>query len=229
MVGDLDRVLALKASAKSSRDDGDWEVAIDDLKDAIQLLDDRAIELPSMPSWLASELADTYGLIGGIEKRWGLQMDGEERQHHLKESVAAYDMGFGYERDLEPSDANTYNRVNRIVGRVLLDAHVLGKDGQAIPDIAEDLRMAEEILIEQIGSGRQKDPWAYCDLATVRLLRGKQDALATFRELDRLRPPSFVYESALTTLQPLCKVASDLRPDLVQAVTQLRRSARYSE
>lgn len=228
MVENLDQVLALKASAKSSRDYGDWDDAIHDLKDIIQLLDERAEESPSMPSWLASEFADTYGMIGGIEKRWGLETHGEERRDHLKESVAAYDMGFGYERDLEPNDANTYNRVNRIVGRVLLDPNVLGKDSGAILEIAEDLRMAEEVLTEQIGSGRKKDAWAYCDLGVVRLLRGKPDALAAFRDLDRLRPPPFVYESAITTLEPLCEAASNLRPALVQAVTQLQRSARQS-
>jgi tetratricopeptide (TPR) repeat protein len=230
MVEDLDQVLALKASAKSSRDDDDWEGAISDLKEAIQLLNDRAKESSAIPSWLASELADAYGLMGGIEKRWGLQMDSVDRRRHLKESAAAYDIGFAYEQNLEPNDANTYNRVNRIVGRVLLDAHVLRKGGGAIPDIAEDLENAEDILTKQIESeGRQKDPWAYCDLGTVRLLRGKPDALAAFGKLDQLRPPSFVYESALTTLLPLREVASDLRPDLIEAVTQLQRSARYSE
>lgn len=106
---------------------------------------------------------------------------------------------------------------------------------------AEDLRVAEKVLDEQIGivekmleeqigdGSRQKDPWAYADLGTVRLLRGKPDALAAYRELEQLRPPKFVYDSTLTTLQPICEVASDLRPDLLQAVAQLRRSARHSE
>ena len=229
MVEDIDQVLALKASAKSSRDDDDWEGAISDLREAIDLLlSHRAAMLPSVPSWLASELADTYGLIGGIEKRWGLQLDGEQRRQHLEASVVAYDEGFSHERDLAPKDANTYNRVNRLVGRVLLDSRVLQEDADTSSEVAEELRTAEDVLTEQIGSARQKDPWAYCDLGTIRLLRGMPDALAAFRELDRLRPPAFVYDSALTTLQPLCGVASDLRPDLLQAVAQLQRAARYS-
>ena len=227
MVDVLDEVLALKASAKSSRDDGDWEGALTDLQEAIGILLDLKAEVsPSVASRLATEFADTYGLIGGIEKRWALQLDGEERRRHLEASLAAYDKGFSYEHDLGPNDANTYNRVNRLVGRVLLDTRVLQNDAK----FTEDLRIAEKVLYEQIGSGgRQKDPWAYSDLGTVRLLRGKPDALAAYRELDQLRPPRFVYDSALTTLQPLCDVASDLRPDLVQAVAQLRRSSRYSE
>ncbi len=228
MVEDLDEVLALKASAKSARDDKEWEGAISDLEEAIDLLEERMPEVPTRaPSWLKAELADTYGMMGGIQRRWALLLNGGDRQRHLAMSVAAYDEGFRYEQDLQPNDASTYNRINRLVGRVLLDPHVLQEDGDTASEVAEELRKAEEILTEQIGSARQKDPWGYCDLGTIRLLRGTPDALLTFYELDRLRPPAFVYDSALATLEPLCEVASDLRPDLAQAVAQLRRSARY--
>jgi len=230
MVEDPDQVVALKASAKSAQADGEWKDAITDLKEAIRLLNDRAKESAAMTGRLASDLADAYGMIGGAEKRWGLEMDGADRRYHLTESVAAYDKGFGYEQGLGPKYANTYNRVNRIIGRVLLDPSVLREGGGDLPDIAADLEEAEDVLDEQIESmGRRKDPWAYCDLGTVRLLRGKPDALAAFRKLEPLRPPLFVYKSILTTLKPLCEVASDLRHDVVLAVTQLQRSARYSK
>jgi hypothetical protein len=196
-----------------------------DLQEAITLLDYRAKASPSAPSWLATELADTYGLIGGVEKRWGLDVGGEEGRRHLEASVVAYDEGLSYERDLPPKDATTYNRVNRLVGRVLLDTGVLQQDAE----FTHELRAAEEVLTEQTDTVRQKDPWAWADLGTVRLLRGKPDAMAAFRELDQLRPPKFVYDSTLATLKPLCEVASDLRPDLMQAVAQLERSAQYSE
>jgi tetratricopeptide (TPR) repeat protein len=223
----LDEVLALKASAKTARDDSDWQEAISDLQEAIDLLRSQTPEAPRpLPSQLASELSDTYGLIGGIHKRWGLNLDGEDRRRHLKESVDAYDEGFWFEQVLPPNDANTYNRVNRLVGRVLLDPAVLDKGSGTI---ADDLQEAENILTEEIRSVRQKDPWAYCDLGTVRLLRGESNALSAFRQLDRLRPPTFVYDSALTTLEPLSEVASGLRPELPQAVNLLQRLRRYSE
>lgn len=222
----LDRVRALKAAAKTARDNQEWEEAIGYLQDAISLLKARMADASSpRPSWLSSELADTYGLMGGIEKRWGLMLDGQERQRHLEASLAAYDAGFEYEEKLQRNEENTYNRVNRLVGRVLLDPGVLEKDGGAVPGISDELGEAEKILAGQIESVRQKDPWAYCDLGTIRLLLGEQDALRTFKNLDRLRPPAFVYDSTLSTLQPLRDVAADRRPDLVQAVDQLRRSA----
>jgi hypothetical protein len=222
----LDRVRALKAAAKTARDNEEWQGAIGYLQDAISLLEARmADESSPQPSWLRSELADAYGLKGGIEKRWGLTLDGQERQQHLEASLAAYNDGFEYEKKLQRNEENTYNRVNRLVGRVLLNPGVLEKDEGGVSEISGELGEAETILTGQIQSVRQKDPWAYCDLGTIRLLRGEQDALRTFKNLDRLRPPAFVYKSTLNTLEPLRDVAADQRPDLVQAVDQLRRSA----
>ena len=223
----LDRVRALKAAAKTARDNQEWQEAIGYLQDAISLLKARMVDASSpRPSWLHSELADIYGLLGGIEKRWGLTLDGQERQRHLEASLAAYDEGFEYEEKLQRNEENTYNRVNRLVGRVLLDPGVLEKDGGGVSGISRELGEAETILTGQIASVRQKDPWAYCDLGTIRLLRGEQDALRTYKNLDRLRPPAFVYENTLSsTLEPLRDVAADRRPDLAQAVDQLRRSA----
>ena len=223
---DLDEVRALKASAKSARDDRDWDSAIADLNDAIDLLQDRLEESSAAPEWLKAELADTFGMIGGIEKRWGLQLEDEQRRRHLKASVDAYDMGFKYEQGLDLDDANTYNRINRLVGRVLLDKNMLRRGDSAASKFAEELRDAEEIVTKEIETARQRDPWAYCDLGTVRLLRGKPDALSVFHDLERLRPEPYVYESVLSTLQPLSDVASDIRPDLAKAVAQLRRYVR---
>ncbi len=223
---DLDEVLALKASAKSARDDQNWYEAISDLEEAITILRTREREAPSpLPTWLASQLADTFGLMGGIERRWGLLPGSQERERHLSDSLAAYNDGFAYEKGLQSSEVNTYNRVNRLVGRVLLHPDVLEENGTAFPDFSGELEEAEDILTKQIESVRQKDPWAYCDLGTIRLLRGEKDALRTFNDLDRLRPPAYVYDSILATLQPLYEVAADLRPDLGQAVAWLRSSA----
>jgi hypothetical protein len=222
-----EEVRALKASAKSARADADWEFAIDELDRAVELLVDQ---LPGATgralAELASELADSYGMIGGIERRWGLSLAGEERQRHLEDSVDAYDRGFSHEQDLDPSVASTYNRINRLVGRVLLNPHVL--DDATTPEFVEELGTAHEILVEQLRSARVKDPWGYCDLGLIRVLRGTADALPTYHELDRLRPPKFVYESALATLEPLSEVASELRPDLPTIVANLQHAARYA-
>ena len=223
-----DEILALKAAAKSARDADDWNAAITHLAAAASFLIDRIPEAHTViPAWLAAELADVYGLLGGVEKRWALTLSGKSRTRHLVASVAAYDKGFGYEQDLQPQE--TYNRVNRLVGRVLLDPHILDEMAHATSDFPEQLRKADSILTEMVRSARQKDPWAYCDLGTVRLLLGTPNTLIVFQDLDHLRPPAFVYYSTLATLLPLAEVAADLRPELTQAIAQLRRSVRYME
>ena len=222
-----DEILALKAAAKSARDTDKWDAAITHLTSAVVSLSSRITDARAvMPGWLAAELADVYGLLGGVEKRWALTLTGENRRDHLAASLSAYDKGFGYEQDLRSDE--TYNRVNRLVGRVLLNPRALDPD-YAVDDFAQQLRKADNMLTETVQSTRQKDPWAYCDLGTVRLLRNSPDALLVFQDLDRLRPPVFVYYSTLATLLPLAEVAADLRPELTQAIAHLQRSARYLE
>jgi hypothetical protein len=222
----LDEVLSLKASGKSARDTGNWDRAISDLSAAADKLRAGIPETQVVvPGRLATELADVYGLMGGVEKRWGLALTGEARRQHLVASLTAYERGFSYERDLQPQE--TYNRVNRLVGHVLLNPRILEDESRVIIDFFEELRKADSLLAEMVRSARQKDPWAYCDLGTVRLLRGTPDALVIFQDLDRLRPPTFVYDSTLATLLPLVEVAETLRPELTQAVAHLRRSIQY--
>jgi hypothetical protein len=224
----LDQVLASKASAKSSRDDGDWKGAQEFVDEALGALREFAAS-PASPRWLDVQFADVYGLLGGVEKRWGLSLDGQQRKGHLVASVEAYDRGFEYEKNLQHRDANTYNRVNRLVGRVLVDPHVLGGGTASSAEVASDLRRAEEVVTAQIQSARGRDPWAYCDLGTIQLLRGEPEALATFARLTRMRPPVYVYESTLATLQPLGMVATAVRAELEFAVELLRKSAEASD
>lgn len=225
VIEDFDDVLALKASAKIARDEGDWEKAISDLQDGIDhLVTLRTSDSPHLARKVASELADTYGMMGGIHRRWGLSFDGADRKRHLEQSIAAYDTGFRHEEDLDLKEASTYNRINRLIGRVLLNPGLL-QNGNGGLDLIGELREAEEILAEQVATARQKDPWVYCDLGTVQLLRGDANAMSTFHALDRLRPPASVFVSALATLEPLAEVASEIRPDLFQALALIRRGA----
>jgi hypothetical protein len=225
------RIVSAKASAKNARDEQDWQNAIDILEEWIERVQDAKRQIgPRATGRMEAELADLYGLVGGTQRRWGLQLQGSERAAHLAASVRAYDEGFAYEKDLNAKDATTYNRINRLTGRVLLNSTALDGSDAGSPDIdlIDELRQAEEIVTGQLESGRQRDPWALCDLATVRLLRGTPDALATLQKLLDLRPPKFVYESTLDTLEPLAQAAADIRPDLAMAVTQLRRALDYA-
>lgn len=229
MSEELDTVLALKASAKDARADGDWESAVGDLGEAIAILNRLARHASTrVGSHVDSELADCHGMIGGIQKGWALASDSKDREEHLRASLVAYDQGFEYERKGDILDAPTYNRINRLSARVLLDAAALiGTSADGV-DVRMELFKAEDLLVEQLASVRQRDPWGYCDVAVVRLLLGEPDALQTLREIERLRPPTFVYESTLATLRPLSNVAASLRPDLNVAIQELERLLQQS-
>jgi hypothetical protein len=224
----LEEVRSLKASAKSARDDGDWVDAIAALHEAIAWLRDvRGSAAPGSDERLDAELADTYGQIGGIERRWGLESTGDERRERLRRSQNAYDRGFALEQNLATREASTYNRINRLVGRVLLRPGVLEDAPVDDVDVLTELGVAEVILDSHTAGPRQRDPWAFCDAGTIKLLRGS-DFRPVLRALERLQPPRFVYESWLSTLRPLSEVASTVRPDLPDVVRQVERAARYA-
>jgi hypothetical protein len=219
---ELDEVLGLKASAKGARDDQDWPAAVNDLEDALDILDQMS---PDSSKALIAEVADTYGMIGGVERRWALASEGAARAEHFGKSVAAYDRGFEYEARLGYQNATTYTRINRLVGRVLMQPSILSNEDDFL-NLLHELAEAERLVIDQIDGPRKRDPWAYCDLLTIQLLSGTQAAaLSTFDILVGLRPPSFVYTSALDTLRPLSEVASSIRPQLAIAVERLQKLA----
>jgi hypothetical protein len=216
---DLDEVLGLKASAKGARDDEDWETAVNDLEDALDILHEMGLNTSDV---LIAEIADTYGMLGGVERRWALASGGTTRTEHLAKSVQAYDRGFEFESQLSGGNATTYTRINRLVGRVLVQPSILAGEHDG-GNFRQELEEAERLVVEQIDGSRVRDPWAYCDLLTVQLLSGTGSASSTLGVLIGLRPPPFVYTSTLATLRPLAEAAASSRPQLAIAVERLQQ------
>jgi len=235
MISNVDRTLeevrSLKASAKSDRDSGFWGDSLGDLNEAIQKL--RRVDRTDIPLGFShaidAELADTYGQVGGVERRWAMECANFDQKQHLERSLAAYDIGFEFERQLSRDlvEAPTYNRVNRLVARVLLQPTVLNDASLESTDFSNELREADNILGVRIKGPGQRDPWVYCDIGTVKLLLGT-DWLQVVQQIQKLRPPPFVYDSWLSTLTMINAVASHLLPELPDAIRQVERAARYS-
>ena len=97
----LKRIGDLKTQAKNRRDLKRYDRAVHLLEDAIEIARTEYDEATNLPDWratLASELADCWGILGGIERRWAEASNiAAERAEHLRKSVHAYDQGFGYE------------------------------------------------------------------------------------------------------------------------------------
>lgn len=228
----LDEVRSLKSSAKSGRDKGEWSEALDDLNEAIVMLReiDGTENARGSKHLLDAELADTFGQVGGIERRWAMaSTDADQRSEHLERSKAAYDRGFELEQQLprDAMEATSYNRINRLVARVLLQPQVLNGLNFDSVEVLGELHVAEDILNYRMRGSGQRDPCLYCDVGTINLLRGT-DWLPTVQQLEKLRPPQFVYSSWLSTLTTINAVASSVRPELQDAIRLLERAARYA-
>jgi hypothetical protein len=214
MVGPTEQIRELKTQAKNRRDRGlaGYPRAVGLLRDAIGIAnaalseakgDDRSTEL-------ATELADCYGIIGGIERRWASDGPGDERVAHLRESIRAYDAGYRLESNPQYRIVNSYNLLNRLIVRLLLrpelldttDAIDLGEGIERI-DFRMALQQASDVIAEQLAGRRRGDYWALADLALVQLLLRRTDPATAYAPFNQLSPPAFAYSSVLAGLRTL--------------------------
>lgn len=211
----LDEVRDLKTKAKNRRDDGAFAQGVGFAQQAIARLDSEfeATETGGWQSQLASELADCHGLIGGIQRRWGLASDeAAERTEHLQASVAAYDAGDDFEREKEYGVVNSYNLVNRVVGRILLEPTI---------DLSAQMDEAKTIVEGQLTQKRRGDIWAIADRALLRLLLGEADHASAWAPFRDNSPPDFAYDSVLDTLEPLAELDLAAQGELKSSIALL--------
>lgn len=224
----LVEIVDLKTKAKNRRDASKFDRALKYLDRAVHIAEDL---YDRSPMDFAPELADIYGMVGGIRRRQADESaaagDDPARHDHLRQSHEAYDRGFEYENE-DLGVVDSYNLVNRLVSRILAQPAVLAgeplQDERLIPDgtLLDELERALQIVDKQLDESRRGDVWAMADHALLSLLISK-DAMArtAYGPLHSTAPPSYVYGSALSTLRPLADVGSDLRPELAVAVRDL--------
>ena len=76
-----ERIVDLKTQAKNRRDLKRWDRAAALLKQAIGVAE-KEYNSTSAPEWramMASELADCWGILGGVERRWALDPASDAR------------------------------------------------------------------------------------------------------------------------------------------------------
>jgi hypothetical protein len=227
-----DQIRERKTAAKNQRDRGvkGYPRALTMLQEAIAIARAELNEssVPQHRALMAAELSDCFGLIGGVQRRWADETTGAERSSHLKASIRAYDEGFAYEADPQYGIVNTYNRVNRLVVRVLLAPEALTAASTVAidPDITPlnlvtELDSAAAAIREQITGPRRGDYWALADLALLEVLLGNRPAALAYADFIALSPPDFAYASALAALRPLADLPLPTAPALKEAVALL--------
>jgi len=207
----LQRVSELKTQAKNRRDLGRYERAVSLLSQAIDLASDEyeTASVSELRATLASELADCWGIRGGVERRWALDSgsDTAQRVSHLRRSIDAYDHGYHYESDhLLGSATSTYNRLNRLIVRILLDPGCLTASVAAADEEssgAMKVRAELEAVAAQIDAQPTDSVWAAADLALLDVLLERKDAASAYIGFQRKNPPDFACQSALEVVTPL--------------------------
>jgi tetratricopeptide (TPR) repeat protein len=165
----------LEQRARAERARGDLAAAAATFREAIRACDDPA------------RRADLYGMLGGTLREQG----------ELAAAVAAYDSGF---RD-EPPGSSTYNALNRLVTRILLEPRSASDPealrGRGLPDVVnipEGLAEVRARLRDDVAGRRADDYWAAGDLALAAALTGDvAEVRAALDHFDRLGPPAAAY------------------------------------
>jgi hypothetical protein len=230
----VQRIRQLKTEAKNRRDRGlkGYPRAVELLREAIELGKPCLAEstIGEFRAQVAAELADCHGLLGGIERRWALDGPSEHREDHLLASISAYDEGFKLEDDEQYGIVNSYNRVNRLMVRLLLRPELLDSDGAVnvgggtTPlDVRKELVTTASTIAEQLAGPRRGDYWAMADLAMTQVMLGQVDPVTAYAKLNAASPADYVYTSALTGLRPLAELPLRTSPALRDAVRLLEK------
>jgi len=225
-----DEILALKTQAKNRRDLRRYPRAVEILERAIEIAKGNFANA-ELRSRMAEELADCYGLLGGVERRWALESDGEEREEHLRKSSQAYDAAWKYESG-DYGVVNSYGMVNRLVSRLLLKPDSLfvdgvsefGKDVEPL-SLREELEQARRRIEAQLARPRRDDYWAAADLALVNLLLEKQDPASAYAGFIQKSPPDYAFKSVLDVLRSFANLQWKLAKTFAEVIVYLEQRA----
>jgi tetratricopeptide (TPR) repeat protein len=194
----LDEELAMKQEAEVLRSRGKYDDALDLLREIIDRLKAKCANFAHDESAcrdICAELADTYGMIGGVYRR----------KQDLPAALAAYQAG----REEEKKDeSSTYNLGNVIMLKIMLE--------QASPQ-ATDLKQEIETVIgrleRQTTGARSDEWWAWADLGQFHLLNGDLDAARrAYEQGRRTGPTGAEYRRHIDVLGGLAKELNEREP-----------------
>jgi tetratricopeptide (TPR) repeat protein len=204
----LTRVKRLKDSAKVNRNFDDYNDALDDLKEAIKILKevDEDSEVSEDSDYLAAlhrELADCYGMEGGIYRRLAMK---EDSRAFLEKSAEMYMKGKDYEID------DSYNLTNSVVISIMLDPGNLEKEQKT-------MREGIQKIQEQVRGKRRDQWWAWADLGLFNLLVDDYHAaFSAYTKFTQLGPRVQDYESTLLVLEDLRRTLQETESPLARSI-----------
>jgi tetratricopeptide (TPR) repeat protein len=191
-----------------------WAIAMRNLGDfdsAMKLLDDAGAALermrsdpdlgPGAAAEVRVELADTYGMKGGVYRR----------HNRLHEAYGEYRKG----REVEKIDEqSTYNLSNVIA---------LGVAEERISPLERsmkaDIEKAIAELNKKIGGTRTDEWWAWSDLGQLYLLQANDArALDAYERARKTGPATDEYQRHIAGLRQLLEATRNMAPDVAHAI-----------
>lgn len=198
----LEEAKSLKNNAKATKEIADtkndpesYDEALEDLKEARGLLMAELSAIERKPSSItellnkrrqeiALELADCFGITGGIYRRKG----------DIGEAIKMYEKGYEYEKNPDYNIQDSYNMTNRIVLRILNEPHLVE---QLMPKIEEAL----SIIQKQVEGPRRRQWWARADLGLLYILtKDEKRGLDAYREFKDYGALPKHYDSSIAVL-----------------------------
>jgi hypothetical protein len=177
-------------------------------------------------SAVAEQLADFYGIQGGLFRSRGSKFPERSGRTDLDSAIASYDQGWVYESSPRFGILNSYNTVNRLVLRIIREPSVLAAH-ELVPGLEKrmlDLLGDAAALIEwQIDKERPDLAWALADLAMIELLREGTDIESILAQLDReTLTDKYPFESMLNVIRDLLGAHVQPRHRFVAVGEQVR-------
>jgi hypothetical protein len=156
----------------------------------------------TLTNLLAAHLADSYGMLGGVQRRQG----------DLRRAAQSYAKGKALELDSRFAVNNSYNLTNSLVVEIMLDPDSLATRQNEIQSAAQTLR-------GQVDGERRNQWWAWADYALLSLLSGDQDEVGrAYREFRRCGPRPSDYRSVLRVLKECQEAVQAAAPATAQAL-----------
>jgi tetratricopeptide (TPR) repeat protein len=224
----LEEAQSLKKSAKASKEIADsendpeiYDEALEELEEARELLlrELSSLERDSSAGTefqqsrrrnIARELADCFGLAGGIYRRKG----------QYEEAISMYNQGYEYERNPSYQIQDSYNMTNRIVLRIL-------NEPEAFESLKPLIEEAIAIIQEQVDGPRRKEWWAWADLGLLYLLnKNEKQALKSYDYFKECGALPKHYDSSREVLvelnEKLKAVEPTISPFLTSGIDRLK-------
>jgi tetratricopeptide (TPR) repeat protein len=191
-----------------------WAIAMRNLGDfdsAMKLLDDASAALERMRGYpgltpgavaeIRVELADTYGMKGGVYRR----------QNRLHEAYGEYAKG----REVEKIDEQSTYNLSNVIALGVAEERISPLE----PGMKANIDKAIAELIKKTGGTRTDEWWAWSDLGQLYLLQANDaGALDAYEHARKTGPATDEYQRHIAGLRQLLEVTSHTAPDVALAI-----------